>query len=119
VETKLDPRDGRYKLIEVNPRLWQWHGLGAACGVDITWIAYRDQIGDRLPPARMRGDGKRWAISVMPGQSSAFQRPPYTDGVFALDDPGPSLVQAGRFAGRFAGRLGVPTRIGRLSPSGS
>jgi D-aspartate ligase len=118
VETKLDPRDGRYKLIEVNPRLWQWHGLGAACGVDITWIAYRDQIGERLPPARMRGDGKRWAISVMPGQSPAFGRPPYTDGVFALDDPGPSLVQAGRFAGRLASRLGVPTQIGRLSPSG-
>ena len=119
VETKYDPRDGRYKLIEVNPRLWQWHGLGAACGVDITWIAYRDQVGERLEPARMKADGKRWAISVMPGQTPAFQRPPYTDGVFALDDPGPSLVQAGRFAGRLASRLGVPTQVGRLSPSGS
>ena len=118
VETKLDPRDGRYKLIEVNPRLWQWHGLGAACGVDFTWIAYRDQMGEPLPPARMRGDGKRWAISVMPSQTPAFQRPPYMDGVFALDDPGPSLVQAGRFAGRLASRLGVPTQVGRLSPSG-
>ncbi len=119
VETKLDPRDGRFKLIEVNPRLWQWHGLGAACGVDFTWAAYCDLVGKRRPPARMSGDGKRWAIAFMPGQTHALQRPPYTDGVFALDDPGPSLVQAGRFAGRIASRLGVQTQVGRLSPTGS
>jgi predicted ATP-grasp superfamily ATP-dependent carboligase len=32
VEVMRDPRDGRYKLLEVNPRLWQWHSLAAACG---------------------------------------------------------------------------------------
>ena len=32
VEFKRDPRDGRYKLMEINPRLYQWHGLAAACG---------------------------------------------------------------------------------------
>ena len=32
VEFKRDPRDGVYKLMEINPRLWQWHGLAAACG---------------------------------------------------------------------------------------
>src|SRR3712207_2434983 len=81
VETKLDPRDGRYKLIEINPRLWQWHGLAAACGVDLPWIAHRDLVGDRLPPERMTIEGKRWAISFMAGQSHAVQRPPYVDGV--------------------------------------
>ena len=30
VEFKRDPRDGRFKLMEVNPRLWLWHGLAAA-----------------------------------------------------------------------------------------
>ena len=38
VEWKRDPRDGRQKLIEVNPRLWQWHGLTGACGADVTQI---------------------------------------------------------------------------------
>lgn len=98
VEVMRDPRDGRFKLLEVNPRLWQWHSLAAACGVDLPWIAYRDLIGDPLPPARMHGDGKRWAITLMAGSGRALERPPYVDAVFARDDPKPALVQLGRHA---------------------
>jgi predicted ATP-grasp superfamily ATP-dependent carboligase len=29
-EFRLDPRDGRFKLMEVNPRLWQWRGRAAS-----------------------------------------------------------------------------------------
>ena len=105
VELMRDPRDGRYKLLEVNPRLWQWHSLAAACGVDLPWLAYRDLIGDPLPPARMHGDGKRWAITLMAGSSLALERPPYVDAVFARDDPKPALVQIGRFAHRGIRRL--------------
>jgi D-aspartate ligase len=105
VETKRDPRDGRYKLMEVNPRLWQWHSLAAACGVDLPYIAYRDLVGSPLPTARMHGDGKRWAITLMAGLPVALQRPPYVDAVFAVDDPKPALVQLGRFAHRGAQRL--------------
>jgi len=96
VEFKRDPRDGRFKLMEINPRLWQWHGLAAACGVDLPLIAYRDLTGDRPRPVRMRGAGTRWAISLLAGDGPAFQRPPYADAVFALDDPLPGLVQASR-----------------------
>jgi D-aspartate ligase len=105
VEVMRDPRDGRYKLLEVNPRLWQWHSLAAACGVDLPYIAYRDLIGDPLPPARMHGDGKRWAITLMAGKPLALERPPYVDAVFARDDPKPALVQLGRFAHRGVRRL--------------
>ena len=98
VEVIRDPRDGRYKLIEVNPRLWQWHSLAAACGVDLPWIAYRDLIGDPLPPARMSGEGKRWAITLLAGSGHAIERPPYVDAVFTRDDPKPALVQLGRHA---------------------
>ena len=82
----------------MNPRLWQWHSLAAACGVDLPWIAYRDLTGDPLPPARMHGDGKRWAITLMAGSGHAIERPPYVDAVFARDDPKPALVQLGRHA---------------------
>jgi predicted ATP-grasp superfamily ATP-dependent carboligase len=107
VEVMRDPRDGRYKLLEVNPRLWQWHSLASACGVDLPWIAYRDLIGDPLPPVRMHGDGKRWAITLMAGSGHALERPPYVDAVFARDDPKPALVQLGRHALR-----GVRTMTG-------
>jgi predicted ATP-grasp superfamily ATP-dependent carboligase len=111
VEVMRDPRDGRYKLLEVNPRLWQWHSLAAACGVDLPYIAYRDLVGDPLPPARMRGDGKRWAITLMAGSSLTLERPPYVDAVFARDDPKPALVQIGRFAHRGIRRLKQPATV--------
>jgi predicted ATP-grasp superfamily ATP-dependent carboligase len=95
-EFKRDPRDGVFKLMEVNPRLWQWHGLAAACGVDLPRIAYWDLLGARLPPARSNGTSKRWAITHMAGTRPALVRPPYVEAVFARDDPGPALAQAAR-----------------------
>jgi D-aspartate ligase len=108
VEFKLDPRTGQFKLIEINPRLWQWHGLSGASGVDITHIAYLDLIGRPPKPVRMSREGRRWAITFMSGGPACLQRPPYTDAVFALDDPLPALVQASRL---------VRTRACRPSPS--
>ncbi len=96
VEFKRDPRDGVYKLMEVNPRLWQWHGLAAACGVDLPRIAYWDLLGARLPPARQNGASRRWAITFMGRTRPAFVRPPYVEAVFARDDPAPAFVQAAR-----------------------
>ena len=96
VEFKRDARDGRFKLMEINPRLWQWHGLAAACGVDLPRIAYADLVGEAPPDIRMDGDGKRWAITLLPGERPAFQRPPYVDAVWALDDPKPALVHLAR-----------------------
>ena len=96
VEFKRDPRDGEYKLMEVNPRLWQWHGLARACGVDLPRIAYWNLLGARLPPARMNGAGKRWAITFVRGTRPVLVRPPYVDAVFVPNDPGPALVQAAR-----------------------
>ncbi|HZN21825.1 MAG TPA: hypothetical protein VFB57_04635 [Gaiellaceae bacterium] len=98
VEFKRDPRDGRFKLMEINPRLYQWHGLAAACGVDLPRIAYCDLLGLPLPQASMNGGGKRWAITFLAGEKPAFQRPPYVDAVLALDDLRPAAVYAARVA---------------------
>jgi predicted ATP-grasp superfamily ATP-dependent carboligase len=100
VEFKRDRRDGGLKLMEVNPRLWQWHSLAAACGVDVPLIAYRDLVGERPAPASMNGRRRRWAITFLRGESPALQRPPYVDAVFAADDPKPALVQAVRLLRR-------------------
>jgi len=100
VEFKRDPRDGVFRLMEVNPRLWQWHGLAAACGVDLPLIAYEDLVGERPGPATMNGRRRRWAITLLPGESPAPQRPPYVDAVFAPDDLKPALVQVARLIRR-------------------
>jgi D-aspartate ligase len=100
VEFKRDPRDGAYKLMEVNPRLFQWHGLAAACGVDLPLIAYRDLTGERIEPVSTNGSRRRWAITLLPGESPAPQRPPYVDAVFARDDLKPALVQVARLLRR-------------------
>jgi predicted ATP-grasp superfamily ATP-dependent carboligase len=100
VEFKRDPRDGRYKLMEVNPRLWQWHGLASACGVDLVRLAYRDLLGDRPAPSRPHADGRRWAITLMAGERPAVPRMPYSDAVLALDDPGPAFAQVARILRR-------------------
>ena len=96
VELKRDPRDGTFRLIEVNPRLWEWHGLAAACGVDLPRIAYLDATGDRPAPVRMRGDGTRWAITLARGAAPMPQRPPYVDAMFAHDDLRPAIVHLAR-----------------------
>jgi predicted ATP-grasp superfamily ATP-dependent carboligase len=98
VELKHDSRDGRYKLMEVNARLWQWHGLAAACGVDLPRIAYAHLTGEPVTAASTNGARKRWAITLMNGERPVLVRPPYVDAVFARDDPKPALVHVARVA---------------------
>ena len=97
VEWKRDPRDGRLKLIEVNPRLWQWHDLASLCGANVTAAAYNDLVGRRLPQARSDGGGRRWAITIMSENGVAVTRPPYRDPIFSVADPLPGAVHAARF----------------------
>lgn len=92
VEFKHDPRDGRYKLMEINPRLWQWHGLAASLGVDFARIAYLDLSARRPAPVTTEGRHGRWAITLIANERPAFQRPPYVDPVFSLRDPKPGVA---------------------------
>jgi len=49
VEFKCDPRDGHFRLIEVNTRPWSFNEFAARCDVDMTMMAYRDALGDEVP----------------------------------------------------------------------
>jgi D-aspartate ligase len=40
IEFMRDLRDGKYKLIEINPRTWLWVGLAKACGIDYAYMIY-------------------------------------------------------------------------------
>lgn len=59
-EFMRDPRDGEYKLIDLNTRVWKWIGLPIACGVDLPWLAYADALGIEIAEARPSVDGVRW-----------------------------------------------------------
>jgi len=48
VEFMYDPRSEDYKLLEVNPRIWGWHTLAIAAGVDFPFIVYQDMIGEKI-----------------------------------------------------------------------
>ena len=98
IEFKRDPRDGVYKLIEVNPRLWQWHGLTGSCGVDVTLTTYRDVVGETVPLTYMRPIRKRWAITFKANRPPLPQRLPYVDPLLALDDPRVAFTHLARYA---------------------
>jgi len=76
IEYKLDPRDGHFKLIEMNPRHWDWHELGQACRVNLTWAAYRSLTGLSHRPMVPTSRRAQWIAEdalLMYGASSACQ----------------------------------------------
>jgi D-aspartate ligase len=131
VEFKFDARDGRIKLLDVNPRAWTWIGLGAAAGVDFPAIAYALATGETVP--RLRGHaGFGWAHvsrdvvsaarSVLAGSLSPLDylhalRRPTTFAAFAADDPWPAVadlpILASRVLSRRVGFLRRPAEISR------
>lgn len=48
IEFIQDTRDGKYKLIEVNPRVWGWHTLAIGAGIDFPYLLYQDMIGEQV-----------------------------------------------------------------------
>jgi len=106
MEFKLDPRDGKYKLLDVNARTWGYHMLGSAAGTDFPYLLFADQLGMPLEPSRAR-PGVAWlrlltdlpggVARVMRGQlglgaylKSIFRS--HTEAVFSLDDPLPGIA---------------------------
>jgi D-aspartate ligase len=107
VEFKKDFRDGRYKLLDVNARIWGFHTLGAVTGVDFPFLLYADQLGEATGTCRGKaGIGWLRLITDIPAAfSGAFResggfgswmaslRRARVESVFALDDPLPSLAE--------------------------
>ena len=109
VEFKRDPRDGGYKLMEINARSTILaHTLAPYVGVDIPYVAYRDAIGSPDHASRQR-DGVRSiqcstdipdslaemaAASSVLGNGCVRCAGTRVDGILALDDPVPGLLDA-------------------------
>lgn len=48
VEFMKDPHTGEYKLIELNPRIWGWHTLAIAAGINLPFLLYNDMLGQEI-----------------------------------------------------------------------
>jgi len=107
LEYKLDPRDGRYKLLDFNARTWGYHSLGARAGVDFPYMLFADQTGECPGPSHAQA-GVRWIrmLTDLPTALVALSRgalglktylrslrPLHAEAVFSRDDPLPGLAE--------------------------
>jgi D-aspartate ligase len=107
VEYKLDPRDGHYKLLDVNLRAWGYHTLGPRAGVDFPYMVFADQVGESVVPRRAQ-PGVRWVRLVTDVPTGAVEiagrrvswrsylrslRGLHVEAVFSREDPLPGLVE--------------------------
>ncbi|HKV41520.1 MAG TPA: carboxylate--amine ligase [Blastocatellia bacterium] len=60
VEFILDERDGDFKLLDINTRVWKWIGLPIRSGVDLPWLAYVDAVSGKVESAPRQVDGLKW-----------------------------------------------------------
>jgi D-aspartate ligase len=60
VEYLKDPRDGKFKLIEINARSWLWVGLAKACGIDYAKIIYDFILGHKVAYPSTYKIGVNW-----------------------------------------------------------
>ncbi len=59
---RFDPRDGHYKVLDINPRVGQAFRLFVAeNGMDVVRALYQDLTGQKIYPIIPR-EGRRWAI---------------------------------------------------------
>ena len=119
VEFKKDLRDGQYKLLDVNPRVWGWHTLGQRAGVDFPHLLWLLVRGEPVPEVRGR-TGERWkrfsadlpiAISeILKGRLGIWDYLasfliPAEPAIFAWDDPLPGLLELPSLAGLLGRRI--------------
>lgn len=107
LEYKLDPRDGKYKLLDFNARTWGYHSLGQRAGVDFAYLLFADQVGEPWGPCSAT-PGVRWlrALTDLPTAAATLMRgkldwrsylhtlrSSHIEAVFSRDDPLPGLME--------------------------
>ena len=63
-EFKKDYRDGKYKLIEINPRPGLWNFSTTAAGVNLPMLAYQNKLGEFAGPAVYSEQELVWLLDI-------------------------------------------------------
>jgi D-aspartate ligase len=135
VEYKFDARDRRYKLLDINPRLWTWSALGSRAGVDFPYLLWQMTTGK--PAQEQTGcTGVRWVRMSTDVPAAIHEmlrgrldlraylqsfRGPVQFALMAADDPLPGVLDLPLFAYKkfYNGyknlKAGAPAKLGELS----
>ncbi|WP_063763522.1 hypothetical protein [Streptomyces sp. NRRL S-646] len=122
LDWRFDRRDGRYKLVDFNPRFGQQFRLfRTARGLDVVRAMYLDLTGQHVPDgSQIHGRGfivgnldavsatvSAWRERRLP---AALPRRNLERAWLSRDDPVPAVAEAVRFSGTVARRLTKPVR---------
>jgi predicted ATP-grasp superfamily ATP-dependent carboligase len=142
-EFKRDPRDGRFRFLEVNGRAVIYNALLRRAGLDLAGLAWSDQVCGRTEVATPTGWPGVWVnfhadllyslltrgeTGVTVREFLAPYRRPTIDAVWSAADPLPFLVEWGRTAragvsalwsGAHRRRLADRTRVGTALDGGA
>ncbi|HTC61544.1 MAG TPA: hypothetical protein VK709_01770 [Candidatus Saccharimonadales bacterium] len=112
LEYKLDSRNGRYKLLDINPRIWTWSALGGRAGTDFPYLLWQMMMDEAVPEQSGR-TGVRWVYMasdvlaafheiirgrIRLGEYLRSLRRPIQFALCAADDPLPGLLDLPLFA---------------------
>jgi D-aspartate ligase len=107
VEYKCDPRDGQYRLLDINGRTWGYHTIGQLAGVDFPYLLFADQLNEPVASCTGRA-GVRWirlltdlptgVVGILSGQieGGAYLesiRNFDEEAVFSAEDPLPGMME--------------------------
>jgi D-aspartate ligase len=107
-EYKLDPRDGRYRLMEINGRCFLTHGLATRCGVNYPLLTWREHALRQKVRATSNGWQGLWLhmhadllYTAVENRSESWSwsdflggyMGPIVDAVWSPSDPLPFLAQ--------------------------
>ena len=137
-EFKLDPRNGKLQLLDVNARAWWQNALPTRCGINMVALAYEDAVKpdtSRSFPAQSYTEGIEWIhgyndyMAAKDGgvRLGAWLRSVPRLGEFAFwapDDPLPGTLQLSGIAwnmmrGLTGARRAKDTRGYRIAPTTS
>jgi predicted ATP-grasp superfamily ATP-dependent carboligase len=125
IEYKLDERDGKYKLLDVNPRTWGYHSLGLRAGADFPLLLFRDQLGERVEAIRA-STGVKWVRlstdvpTALPELLAGRLRWRHylrslldadVEGLFQRDDPLPALAEVALLPYLYRTRKAEPLQV--------